>query len=138
MKLGRSVVICTQLKLGLTKSAVSFCHKDYSHFCTPHTASIVCTQNQNLSLARAVFPELCLAWLFSVVKYLSISWCQLLNPIGLWSLLNEIQSCHLLLNPRIIITRFMGFLSTAYFGLLVLKHFHYTSSAPGFANLWCG
>lgn len=100
-----------------------------------HTSCcIVYTQNQNLSLARAVLPELCLACLFSVVKYLSISWCQLLNPKGLWSLLNKIQSCHLLLNPRIIITCFMGFLSTAYFGLWVLKHFHNTSSAPDFAN----
>lgn len=100
-----------------------------------HTSCcIVYTQNQNLSLARAVLPELCLACLFSVVKYLSISWCQLLNPKGLWSFLNKIQSCHLLLNPRIIITCFMGFLSTAYFGLLVLKHFPSTSSAPAFTN----
>lgn len=129
--------VCSDLfpvEAGIEESCkVSLCYKDHSNFCTPHAASYT------LRTGIYLWQEMCFlnyVWhacsqLWSIYPFPGVSY-------RIQSLLNKMQSCHLLLNPRGIITYFMNFLSTTSFGLFVLKQFYCTSSAPDLANPWRG
>lgn len=135
--LTRSVLICSQLKMGVSKAAkspsITKITVIFAHLMLHHIHSEL----------EFISVKSCACWIMSGMPVLSCEvFIHFLLPAtesnDIMVPLNKIQYFHLLLDPRGIINCFMGFLTTAYFGLLVLKEFYCTSSAPGLSNPWCG